>query len=499
MLGFELGGDAGRIMKALDVSLAVIEFEPDGTILKANENFLQTLGYELGEIVGKHHRMFVDPEEHQSAAYQNFWKELADGAFKSEEFRRIHKDGHDIWIQATYNPVKGASGKVYKIVKFAADITGRKMHEFEMMGQVTAINRSQAVIEFELDGTIVDANENFLKAMGYSRDEIVGKHHSMFVDPEEAKTAEYKNFWDELGSGAFKSGEFRRFGKGGAEIWIQATYNPIMDSRGRPFKVVKFASDIADQVKERMRRARIQKEIDNDLITMVASITQVNTEAHNASGSSFQTSGNVQAVAAAAEELVASIEEITRQVTQAGTISDDAVNEARSSGEIMIGLASDSQRIGEVIELIENIADQTNLLALNATIEAARAGEAGKGFAVVASEVKNLASQTSKATEDIRLQIESVQGSVGKAEQAIEAIINIIQKVNEISSSIASAITEQSAVTRDISSNMQSAADDVKGVSQNLTSISDATSGVEEIAQKIRAASLSIAGHSNAA
>ena len=485
--------EADALREALNRSQAVIEFAPDGTILDANVNFLSVMGYTLSEIKGKHHSMFVAPKEVESAAYKSFWKELAEGAFKAEEFHRIGKGGKDVWIQASYNPMKTRGGKVFKVIKVASDITADKMRQADTQGQLDAINRSQAVIEFDLEGRILSANENFLSVMGYTLQEIEGKHHRMFVDPSEAGGMAYKGFWKELGSGEFKAGEYARIAKGGKTVWIQATYNPVMDPHGRPFKVVKFATDITPQIERRMRREEIQKAIDEQLTTMANSIALVNKESTSASQASNDTSGRVQTVAAASEELVASIEEITRQVAHAREISSSAVSEADNSTRIMNGLAVDSQRIGEVIELIESIADQTNLLALNATIEAARAGEAGKGFAVVASEVKSLASQTAKATEDIRAQIESVQSSVGKAEGAIDSIMETIRVVNEISESIASAVSEQASVTREISGNMQAAADGVRAISENMTEISGNMNQVEDTAQMVRSASRSIA------
>ena len=362
-----------------------------------------------------------------------------------------------------------------------------------MAGEIEAIRRSQAVISFAMDGTILDANDNFLKAIGYRLDEIVGKNHRMFVSDDYARSPEYRGFWDELRAGRFQADEFLRFGKGGKEVWIQATYNPILDEDGKPVKVVKFATDRTEQVQLRRRREAVQKQIDGDLDSVVAAITQASAQAADASASSLQASGNVQAVASATEELVASIGEINRQVDQAMRVAARAVDEARNSSAVMTGLAANAQKIGEVLELIDTIAGQTNLLALNATIEAARAGEAGKGFAVVASEVKNLAAQTSKATEDISVRIASVQESSSQAEGSIHAIMSIIEEISDISASVASAIEEQSSVTRDISGNMQQAHAGVAAISSNMQSLSSETVRVEQATVKVREASRSIA------
>ena len=239
--------EARAKLAALDRSQATIEFKPDGTIITANANFLSAMGYGLKEIQGKHHSMFMDPEERDSKEYKAFWKSLANGEFQAGTYRRVAKGGKEIWIQASYNPILDASGKTVSVMKSASDVTAQMLESAGAKGQVDAINRAQAVIHFELDGTIIEANENFLGAMGYSLKEIQGKHHSMFVDAEERKGAAYKAFWGELAEGQFKAGEFKRVNKAGDEIWIQATYNPIFDMNGKPFKVVKFASDITAQ------------------------------------------------------------------------------------------------------------------------------------------------------------------------------------------------------------------------------------------------------------
>lgn len=232
---------------AISKSQAVIEFSLDGTIITANENFLNAVGYTLPEIQGKHHRMFVDPAEAQGAEYQQFWDKLRRGEFEAKEYKRIGKGGREVWIQASYNPIFDKSGRPYKVVKFATDVTRQKLTNADYMGQIEAISKSQAVIQFNLDGTIITANKNFLDAMGYSLAEIQGKHHSMFAEPEFAKSADYARFWEKLRRGEFEAAEYKRLGKGGREVWIQASYNPIFDMSGKPFKVVKYATDITAQ------------------------------------------------------------------------------------------------------------------------------------------------------------------------------------------------------------------------------------------------------------
>jgi methyl-accepting chemotaxis protein len=236
----------GRI-NAIERAMAVITFDLDGNVLSANDNFLQAMGYTLPEIVGKHHRQFVDPAEAASPAYAAFWKDLSNGLYKAAEFKRIAKGGKTVWIQASYNPILDEEGKPIRVVKFATDITAQKLRAADAAGKIAAVSRSNAVIEFTLDGEILTANENFLNAMGYRLDEIKGKHHRIFVKPDYAASADYQAFWAALGRGEFFSDEYERVAKGGKSVWIQATYNPILDAEGKPEKVVKFATDVTQR------------------------------------------------------------------------------------------------------------------------------------------------------------------------------------------------------------------------------------------------------------
>jgi methyl-accepting chemotaxis protein len=485
--------DAKAILAALDSSQAIIEFDPDGKILGANQPFLDAMGYKLEEIKTRHHSMFVEPAYKASAEYKAFWDALRRGEFQSAEYKRLGKGGREVWIQASYNPIRDRRGKTVKVVKFATDVTARKLQDADIQGQIAAIGKSQAVIQFKLDGTILDANANFLNAVGYKLDEIAGRHHSMFVEPAFASSAEYRQFWEALGRGEYQAAEYKRLGKGGREIWIQASYNPILDYNGRPFKVVKYATDITRQMQDRQRRAATGKSVDSDLGEIVRAVFTATERANSSANASVETSSNVQSAAAGAEQLAASVNEISRQTADASRVSSEAVAQAQKTSAIVDGLANAASRIGDVVKMITDIAGQTNLLALNATIEAARAGEAGKGFAIVASEVKNLATQTAKATEEITDQISQVQGATGQAVGAIQEIGQTIQRLSEISSLIAAAAEEQNVVTQSISSNMQTVAQSVSNISESVGEIAQATETAGMLTRKVKEASLALA------
>jgi methyl-accepting chemotaxis protein len=471
----------------------VIEFALDGTILNANKNFLAVMGYTLDEIRGRHHSLFVEPNERTSAEYKDFWARLGRGEYQSAEFKRISKDGKSVYIQATYNPVFGRNGKPYKVVKFATDVTQEKLRIADFEGKIEAISRVQAVIEFNLDGTILTANENFLALMGYRLDEIQGRHHSMFATPGVAESIEYREFWAKLNRGEFAVDRYKRLARGNREVWILASYNPILCPDGRPYKIVKFATDITDAVQERLRRAEIQAAIATDLEDISQAASDVTTQTSNAASASSETSANVQAVAAGAEELAASVNEISQQVNHALDISTQAVAQGRQTNANVQALAAMAEKIGSVVQLINTIAGQTNLLALNATIEAARAGEAGRGFAVVAAEVKELATQTAKATEEISSQISQTQAATQEVVSSIDAITATVERVNETSVAISAAVEEQSAVTREMSANMQTASYSVSSVSRSMGEIARSVELVSSATSKVRQASASIA------
>lgn len=466
---------------ALDRSQAMIEFRPDGTILGANKNFLEALGYAPEEIQGQHHRMFCDPAYSSNLQYGQFWQKLNRGEFEVGEYKRLAKGGREIWIQASYNPIMDGSGKVYKVVKFATDITKAKLTSSESQGKVVAIEKAQAVIEFNMDGTVIRANDNFLQTLGYEMREIQGQHHRMFCDKEYVATAEYRAFWEKLNRGEFDASEYRRVGKGGKEIWIQASYNPIFDLNGKPYKVVKFATDIT-QVKMMINSleqtavslAKSAEELNTTASAMTASARQTSNESGQAASASDQVAQGVQTVAASTEEMVGSIKEIARSSNESAEMSRVTLASAQQTNETMLKLGISSQEIGNVIKVISSIAQQTNLLALNATIEAARAGDAGKGFAVVANEVKELAKQTAKATEDITNKIGAIQKDTSSAVDAIGGISKAMEKLNAISGAIAAAVEEQTATTNEVSRVISESRKGVESIASTIKTVSAA-------------------------
>jgi len=457
-----------QVTAALGKSMARIEFDIDGNILGANENFLKVMGYSLSEVVGKHHSIFVANELVKSPAYADFWKKLRSGEFASGAFQRVRKDGEKIWLEATYNPIFNERGKLIKVVKFAADITARRKESAVKDSVLKAIDRSQAVIEFDLDGTILTANGNFLKVMGYELKEIVGKHHRMFVEEAFTKSPEYAVFWEQLAQGEFQAAQFKRIGKNGKEVWIEGAYNPIFDQDGKPFKVVKFAIDITEQVSLLID---LKKMIDTNFSEINQNIQKLEQAAQSGASSAEETSATVQTVAASAEELAASISEIARSMNKSRDETERAFEQTQAANSSTQKMSEVVASMGSIVEVIQGIAGQINLLALNATIESARAGEAGKGFAVVANEVKNLANQAAKATDQISEEISGIQNISNEVVSVLQAISGSIETARDSVTNIASAVEEQTSVTGDVSQNMQSMALAVEQLSSDLDEI----------------------------
>ncbi len=538
------------VIAAIGKSQAVIEFRVDGTIITANDNFLNAMGYTLDEIKGRHHRMFVDEAYAQSFEYREFWERLNRGEYQSAEYKRFGRGGREVWIQASYNPILDTHGRAVKVIKYASDITEQKVRNADFAGQIAAIGKSQAVIEFRMDGTIAKANDNFLNAVGYSFDEIKGKHHSMFVDDVYARSGEYREFWAKLNRGEYQAAEYKRFGKGGNEVWIQASYNPILDASGKPMKVVKYATDITAQVKAKIDmqnkvdiildvvKAASQGDLTKDISVsgadaigqmgeslstffkglrvsiqqilqnaqsvgasaeeltvisqqMAGNAEETSTQARVVSAASDEVSKRVSIVATGGEEMLASIREIAKNSNESARVAKNAVSMADNANQTVSKLGESSVEIGKVIKVITSIAQQTNLLALNATIEAARAGEAGKGFAVVANEVKELAKETAKATEEIGRKIEAIQVDTKSAVQVIGEIGSIINQINDTSNSIASAVEEQTATTNEMGSNINEAARGANEITSNISGVAEAaqntTGGATETQTAARA------------
>jgi methyl-accepting chemotaxis protein len=493
----------GRVA-ALGKSHSVIEFNTDGTIRKANENFLKASGYTLSEIRGKHHSMLVGPAYRDSAEYRAFWVKLGRGEFDTGEYELLGKDGHAIMLQGSYNPVFSPTGRLFKVVTHAIDVTATMVRRADVLGQLAAINKAQAVITFELDGTVRSANDNFLRTTGYSLDEIRGKHHSMFVDPEQRGSSEYRAFWLKLAHGEFDAGQYPRIAKGGRRIWLQASYNPILDATGKALHVVKYATDVTEQVSlaTQLRsavedtKAAVAATMNGDLTRRIGSTDKTGELAALSNGVNSlidilatliaqirETAGEVQTglqeiaqgnsnlsqrtseQAASLEETASSMEEMASTVKQtadnagmANNLAIAAQAQAEKGGSVvgaavsaMSTINTASTKIADIIGVIDEIAFQTNLLALNAAVEAARAGDQGRGFAVVANEVRNLAGRSAIAAKEIKTLIkESVrrvaEGTrlVDESGRSLNEIVSAVKKVTDIVGEIAAASREQS-------------------------------------------------------
>ncbi|MBT9268454.1 PAS domain-containing methyl-accepting chemotaxis protein [Pseudomonas sp. MG-9] len=384
------------LLEAINRSMAVIEFDLDGVVLSANDNFLKTTGYRAEQVIGQPHRRFCPAEFGRSEQYTELWSRLKNGQFQSGTFERVNSQGQPIWLEASYNPIKDASGRVVKVVKYALDVTTKVQQESEASAKLQAIDRAMAVIEFDLDGGILTANQNFLTRMGYTLAELKGKHHRLFCRPELVNSSAYEDFWRRLNQGELFQGQFERVDKRGQTVWLEANYNPVYNASGRLCKVVKFATDVSARVEQHEQDAR-------------------------SASAAYHISVATRKVA----------EQGTQVIQQAASEMREIADDIAQSSTLIAQLGERSEQITTIVNTIRAIADQTNLLALNAAIEAARAGDQGRGFAVVADEVRQLAARTSGSTAEIsnmigliqsetRQAIKSMEGTRGRAAQGVE-------------------------------------------------------------------------------
>ncbi|QKX00076.1 MULTISPECIES: PAS domain-containing methyl-accepting chemotaxis protein [unclassified Agrobacterium] len=529
------GANAVAVLAALSKSQAIIEFDLSGKILTANESFCRALGYELAEIVGRHHSLFVEPSVVSSPEYKAFWSKLASGQFDQRQYKRIGKGGREVWIEASYNPVF-RRGRPVKVVKIATDITERKLRAAEDAGKIDALSRAQAIIEFSPEGEVLTANDNFLAALGYSLSEVQGRHHSMFCEPAYTQSPEYKQFWQKLAGGDLVADEFMRLGKGGRKVFIQASYNPIFDMNGKVFKVVKFATDVTGRVENVEKLAQCLNDLaEGDLAQnidkpFIPSLERLRTDFNAASeklkramtlvsenagaissGSNEirsaaddlakrteQQAASIEETAAALEEITTAVNDSSRRADEAGKIVARARDHAEHSGQVvrdaisaMDQIEKSSREISNIIGVIDEIAFQTNLLALNAGVEAARAGEAGKGFAVVAQEVRELAQRSATAAKEIKslinasgAQVENGVGLVTRAGSALQEIAEQVRDINTNVVAIVEAAREQSTALAEINQAVNTVD---QGTQQNAAMVEEQTAASHSLAKEAAA------------
>lgn len=516
--------NAKGILSAIDNAFAYIEFTTDGQILTANENFSKIMGYRADEIVGKHHRMFVDKDHASSAAYADFWRDLKNGSCKSEVFRRIKRDGTEVWLQAVFAPVRDEMGRVSKIVKIATDVTQEKLRIADFEGQIAAVGRSQAVIEFELDGTIRHANENFLNAVGYTLDEIKGKHHSIFVDPTEVNSTAYRSFWDDLRAGKFQAATYKRVGKGGREVWIQATYNPNFDLNGRPNKIVKYATDITAarkleiemaesqrrvEAEEHERREQERRHAEEQSRKVAVILESVNAVADGRFDIVIPDLGSdsIGQVAAALQQAVTAVQAALTEVRDvAGTVSSAAEQLSEASREITAGAQTQASSLEETASSLEEITSTVKQNSDNAQQARQLANGsrdiAERGGSVVSDAVQAMGeiNQSSKKIADIITTIDEIafQTNLLALNAAVEAarageqgrgFAVVAAEVRNLAQRSASAAKEIKTLIQDSVRKVENGTDLVNKSGQTLSEIVNSVKRVTDIVSEIAAAS----------
>lgn len=488
------------MLTAISSSQGIIEFDLNGNVLELNDNFAKMMGYSKQEAIGQNHRNFVLPDYAKSAAYKQFWETLRSGKFVSDRFKRVAKDGSFVWLEAAYTPVLDNQESPYKVVKLATDVTDQINQELDSKGQLDAINRAMAVISFDLNGNILHANDNFLSAVGYSLSEVQGKHHRIFVTSEYSQSAEYQKFWSDLSQGHFLTGTYQRKTKQGADLWLEASYNPIFDDEGNPIKVVKYATDVGknensmllqnvisdagavlEKVSEGDLTPKMKQHLSANQVSMfrpqIESLTQsidhmnakltdivvvalessnvVQGTASEVAQGALDLSQRVQEQAASVEETSATMEQMSSQVQSntdnakeaedisknARTQADSGVDAMQKTMHAMENIQESSHKISEIVSLIDSIAFQTNLLALNAAVEAARAGDHGRGFAVVAGEVRSLAQKSADAAKDIKKLVDETSDRVTQGVEMANQSEKILEEINHSINTVTKMIT----------------------------------------------------------